>query len=183
MDAPAIVAALETLVPGSGAQAVPSLDQPTILVNADRLLAVCAALRDAPDLRFTALVDIVAVDMLPRVPRFDLNYSLVATSVPARVRVKVRVDGAEPHVPSVTGVWPSAGFLEREVWDLLGVVFDGHADLRRLLTADDWEGHPLRKDYPVQVNLPVAVYAPTQVTEEQFRESILKDRRVRGDTG
>jgi NADH:ubiquinone oxidoreductase subunit C len=83
----------------------------------------------------------------------------------------------------VTGVWPSAGFLEREVWDLLGVVFDGHADLRRLLTADDWEGHPLRKDYPVQVNLPVAVYAPTQVTEEQFRESILNDRRVRGDTG
>jgi NADH-quinone oxidoreductase subunit C len=183
MDASAIVAALDTLVPGSGARAVPSVDQPTILVAADQLIAVCTALRDAPELRFVALLDIVGVDMLPRVPRFDVNYSLVATDVPARVRVKVRVDGAEPHVPSVTGVWPSAGFLEREVWDLLGVVFDGHADLRRLLTADDWEGHPLRKDYPVQVNLPVAVHAPTQVTEEQFRESIQKDRRVRGDKG
>jgi NADH-quinone oxidoreductase subunit C len=93
----------------------------------------------------------------------------------------VRLDGVEPHVPSVTGIWPSAGFLEREVWDLMGVVFDGHADLRRLLTADDWEGHPLRKDYPVQVNLPVAVQAPTQVTEEQFRATIEQDRRVRGD--
>jgi NADH-quinone oxidoreductase subunit C len=183
MDAPAIVAALETLVPGSGVQAVPSVDQPTILVKADRLLDVCGALRDAPSLGFTALIDIVGVDLLPRVPRFDLNYSLVATSVPARVRVKVHADGAEPHMPSVTGVWVSAGFLEREVWDLLGVVFDGHPDLRRLLTPDDWEGHPLRKDYPVQVSLPVAVHAPTQVTEEQFRESIQKDRRVRGDKG
>jgi len=181
MDAPAIVAALDTLVPGSGVRAVPSVDQPTILVEANHLLDVCGALRDAPALGFTALIDIVGVDRLPRVPRFDLNYSLVATSVPARVRVKVHADGAEPHVPSVTGVWRSAGFLEREVWDLLGVVFDGHPDLRRLLTADDWEGHPLRKDYPVQVNLPVAVHAPTQVTEEQFRESIRNDRRVRGD--
>jgi NADH-quinone oxidoreductase subunit C len=183
MDAHAIALALDALVPGSGTLAVPSLDQPTLLVTADRLPAVCAALRDAPGLQFTALVDIVAVDMLPRVPRFDLNYSLLAADVPARVRVKVRVDGVEPHVPSVTGVWPSAGFLEREVWDLLGVVFDGHPDLRRLLTADDWEGHPLRKDYPVQVNLPVATQSPTQVTEEQFRENIQNDRRVRGENG
>jgi NADH-quinone oxidoreductase subunit C len=181
MDAPAIVAALKTLVPGSGARAVPSVDQPTILVEADQVIAVCLALRDAPELRFAALVDIVGVDMLPRVPRFDLNYSLVATSVPARVRVKVHADGVEPHVSSVTGVWPSAGFLEREVWDLLGVVFDGHPDLRRLLTADDWEGHPLRKDYPVQVDLPVRTHQPIQVTEAQFRDTIEKDRRVRGD--
>jgi len=183
MDAPAIVAALETLVPGSGARAVPSIDQPTILVEAGQLIAVCTALRDAPELRFAALIDIVGVDWLPRVPRFDLNYSLVAPAVPAHVRVKVYADGTEPHVPSVTAVWPSAGFLEREVWDLLGVVFDGHADLRRLLTADDWEGHPLRKDYPVQVNLPVATRSPTQVTEEQFRQNIQDDRRVRGEKG
>jgi len=181
MDAPALVAALETLVPASGTRALPSVDQPTILVAADQLIAVCTALRDAPELQFAALIDIVGVDMLPRVPRFDLNYSLVATSVPARVRVKVHADGTEPHVPSVTGVWLSAGFLEREVWDLLGVVFDGHPDLRRLLTADDWEGHPLRKDYPVQVDLPVSTHEPIQVTEAQFRDTIEKDRRVRGD--
>ena len=184
MDAPALVAALEPLVPGARVEALPSVDQPVILVAAGDLVRVCTALRDDPALRFTALLDVVGVDFLPRTPRFDVNYSLVATSgtSPARVRVKVQADGDEPHVPSVTGVWPSAGFLEREVWDLLGVVFDGHPDLRRLLTPDEWEGHPLRKDYPVQVNIPVKLHEPIQVTEEQFRENILKDRRVRGES-
>jgi len=183
MDASAIIAALETLVPGSGAQVVASIDQPAILVPADRLLAICGALRDDPAFQFTALLDIVGVDNLPKEPRFEVNYSLVAVDVPARLRVKVRVGGDEPHVPSVTGIWPSAGFLEREVWDLFGVVFDGHQDLRRLLTAEDWEGHPLRKDYPVQIDLPVKFEAPTQVTEAQFRDTIEKDRHVRGDRG
>jgi NADH-quinone oxidoreductase subunit C len=184
MDALTIVTALETLAPGARVAAVPSIDQPVILVAAADLVPVCTALRDDPGLRFTALVDVVGVDYLPRSPRFDLNYSLVATTgrpAPARLRVKVQVDGDAPHVHSVTGIWPSAGFLEREVWDLLGVVFDGHPDLRRLLTPDDWEGHPLRKDYPVQVNIPVKLHAPLQVTAEQFRAHIEKDRRVRGD--
>jgi NADH-quinone oxidoreductase subunit C len=180
MDATAIIAALDTLVPDSGAQALPAVDQPTILVPAGRLPAVCQALRDDPAFRFSALVDIVGIDNLPAEPRFEVNYSLVAVDVPARLRVKVRVPAAAPRVPSVVGIWPSAGFLEREVWDLLGVVFDGHPDLRRLLTAEDWEGHPLRKDYPVQVDVPVKFDAPTQVTEEQFRETIRKDRLQRG---
>ncbi len=94
--------------------------------------------------------------------------------------MKVRLGGGEPHVASVTGLWPSAGFLEREVWDLFGVVFDGHPDLRRLLTPEDWAGHPLRKDYPLQVDVPVAFHEPLQVTEDQFRDRIRKDRRVRG---
>ena len=183
MDASAIIAALETLVPGSGAQALPSVDQPTILVPADSLLAACGALRDGPGLRFTALVDIVGIDNLPAEPRFEVNYSLVAVDAPARLRVKVRVGGAEPRVPSVVGIWPAAGFLEREIWDLFGVEFEGHPDLRRLLTAEDWEGHPLRKDYPVQVNVPVKFDAPTQVTEEQFRATMEKDRKSRGDRG
>jgi len=181
MDASAIIAALDTVVPGSGAEAVASVDQPSVLVPADRLLAVCAALRDEPALRFTALVDIVGVDHLPNEPRFEVNYSLVAVDVPARLRVKVRVGGERPTVPSVVAIWPSAGFLEREVWDLFGIVFDGHADLRRLLTAEDWEGHPLRKDYPVQVDVPVRFEAPTQVTEEQFKATINQDKRLRGE--
>jgi NADH-quinone oxidoreductase subunit C len=181
MDASAIIAALEKVAPGSGAEALASVDQPAILVSADRLLAVCGALRDDPAFRFTALVDIVGVDSLPREPRFEINYSLVAVDVPARLRVKVRVGGAEPRVPSVVGIWPAAGFLEREVWDLFGVEFEGHPDMRRLLTAEDWEGHPLRKDYPVQVDVPVKFDAPTQVTEEQFRETIRKDRLQRGE--
>jgi NADH-quinone oxidoreductase subunit C len=183
MDASAIIAALQQAVPGSGAQALASIDQPAILVPADRLTAVSAALRDDPELRFTTLVDIVGIDNLPNEPRFEVNYSLVAVDVPARLRVKVRVGGERPSVPSVVGIWPSAGFLEREVWDLFGVVFEGHPDLRRLLTAEDWEGHPLRKDYPVQVDVPVKFDAPTQVTEAQFRETMERDRRIRGERG
>ena len=179
MNSRAIIAALETAVPGVRAEALPAVDQPTILVSAEQLLTVAAALRDAPGLRFTALVDIVGVDLMPRVPRFDLNYHLVATSVPAHVRVKVRVDGESPSVPTVTGIWPAAGFLEREVWDLFGIVFDGHPDLRRLLTPDDWTGHPLRKDYPVQENAPVKFHEPLQVTEAQFRANLEHDRRSR----
>ena len=181
MDAPAIVAALKTLVPGAQVDAVASIDQPVILVAAGDLLPVCSALRDDPGLQFTALVDIVGVDFLPRVPRYEVNYSLVATMgpTPARVRVKVQADGADPRIPSVTGIWPSAGFLEREVWDLMGVAFDGHPDLRRLLTAEDWEGHPLRKDYPVQVDVPVRIHEPMQLTEDQFRANIEHDRQAR----
>ena len=149
MDASAVIAALETLVPGTGAEALASIDQPTILVPAKTLRAVGGALRDDPAFQFTALIDIVGVDNLPREPRFELNYSLVAVDAPARLRVKVRVGGEPPRVPSVAGIWPSAGFLEREVWDLIGVEFEGHPDMRRLLTAEDWEGHPLRKDYKV----------------------------------
>ena len=183
MDASATVSALDRLVPGSGAEVVPAIDQPAIVVPADHLVPVCRALRDDPALRFDALVDIVGVDQQPREPRFDVNYSLVATGVPARLRIKVRPGGDFPHVPSVTGVWASAGFLEREVWDLLGIVFDGHPDLRRILTADDWVGHPLRKDYPLQIDLPVKTHEPIQVTEEQFKERIAKDRQARGGRG
>jgi NADH-quinone oxidoreductase subunit C len=180
MDASAVVAALDSLVPASGAEAVPSIDQVTIRVPSDHLISVCRALHDEPALRYTALVDIVGVDGQPREPRFELNYSLVAPDVPARLRVKVALGGDGPHVPSVTGIWPSAGFLEREVWDLLGVDFDGHPDLRRLLTPDDWVGHPLRKDYPVQIDMPVKIVEPIQVTEAQFRETIRQDRHARG---
>ena len=183
MDASAVIAALETLVPGTGAEALASIDQPTILVPAKTLRAVGGALRDDPAFQFTALIDIVGVDNLPHEPRFELNYSLVAVDAPARLRVKVRVGGEPPRVPSMVGIWPSAGFLEREVWDLIGVEFEGHPDMRRLLTAEDWEGHPLRKDYPVQVDVPVKFDAPTQVTEAQFRATMEKDRRLRGDKG
>lgn len=185
MDAVAIANAVKALLPWCCAEPVESLDQPTIVVPADHLAAVATALRDDPGLRFTLPVDIVGVDFLPREPRFELNYHLISPDrdAPVRLRVKVRLPGADPHVASLTGVWPACNFLEREVWDLVGVVFDGHPDLRRLLTPEDWEGHPLRKDYPVQVKLPVKTEAPVQLTPEQFKANLEKDRFVRKEPG
>jgi NADH-quinone oxidoreductase subunit C len=185
MDAAAIANALKALVPGCGAEPVDTIDQPTVVVPAGHIVAVAAALRDDPALRFTLPIDIVGVDFLPREPRFEVNYHLVSPDreQPIRVRIKVRLAGDTPHLDSVVGIWPACDFLEREVWDLLGIVFDGHADLRRLLMPEDWEGHPLRKDYPVQIKLPVRTDEPIQLTAEQFRANIEKDRRPRGGSG
>jgi NADH-quinone oxidoreductase subunit C len=179
MDSTAIVTALRARVPGVEVRALASIDQPAIGVAADGLIAVCTALRDAPELRFTFLLDIIGVDRLPAEPRFEVNYSLVAPDVPARLRVKVALPGADPRVPTVTGVWPAAGFLEREVWDLMGIAFDGHQDLRRLLTPEDWVGHPLRKDYPVQIDTAAKSGSPLQMTATQFWGQMEDDRRAR----
>ena len=185
MDAVAIAHALNAAVPESGVEPTDAADQPTVVVPPDRIVAVAAALRDDPALRFTMAVDIVGVDFLPRDPRFEVNYHLVSPDreQPIRLRVKVRLAGDDPHLPTVKGVWPGADFLDREVWDLLGIVFDGHGDLRRLLTPEDWEGHPLRKDYPVQINMPVKTDEPIQLTQEQFQANIERDRRGRGGVG
>ena len=96
-----------------------------------------------------------------------------------RLRLKVRLHGNDAHVATVSDVWPAANWLEREVWDLFGVVFDGHPDPGRLLMPDDWEGHPLRKDYPVQIRKHADWAQPLQVTEEEFRANVAKDRLAR----
>ena len=90
------------------------------------------------------------VDRFPAEPRFEINYHHVSMARRERLRLKVRVDGANPVVETVTNIWPTANWHEREVFDLLGVRFEGHPDLRRILMPDDWEGYPLRKDYPVE---------------------------------
>jgi NADH-quinone oxidoreductase subunit C len=102
------------------------------------------------DLSFAYLSDITAVDRFPLEPRFDLNYHVL--SIPRReaLRLRVLLPGASPGVESVVQVWPTANWHEREIFDLFGVHFEGHPDLRRLLMPDNWEGHPLRKDYPVE---------------------------------
>jgi NADH:ubiquinone oxidoreductase subunit C len=95
------------------------------------------------------------------------------------VRLKVRLVADRAHIPTVSALWPAANWLEREVWDLFGIEFDGHPDPRRLLMPEDWEGYPLRKDYPVQITMKPRITEPTQVTEEEFRASIAKDRLAR----
>ncbi len=154
-------------------------DLPVIRVPAASIVDVCRVLRDHPALQFVVCLDITAADHFPRRPRIDIVYHLVSTSQSWTLRVVVQLNDVDEPVPTVSTVWPAANWLEREVWDLFGVTFAGHPQLERLLTPDDWEGHPLRKDYPVQVKLPVKTYAPLQLTEEEFRANGEADRRLR----
>ncbi len=122
----------------------------TLCIRAGRLRRVCEFLRDAPDLSFTYLSDVTAVDHYPNAPRFEVVYHLLSLATFSRLRLKVRVSGDEPEVESLVPVWPGADAFEREVFDLFGIRFQGHPYLRRILLPEDWEGHPLRKDYPTE---------------------------------
>jgi NADH-quinone oxidoreductase subunit C len=178
MTASEIIDRLAPLVPGASLEPADSVDFATIYVPADRLVETCRALRDADALRFSTLIEVTAADYLPRQPRFEVVYHLLSIARRLRLRLKVRVaDGAE--VPTVQSVWRGAGWLEREVWDMFGIVFDGHGDLRRLLMPDDWEGHPARKDYPVQIRKTTQTYEPMEVSEAEFRANIVRDRAGR----
>ena len=122
----------------------------TVVVPEQRLVRVAEYLASEPSLRFTFLSDLTTVDRFPMEPRFELNYHLLSIERSLRLRLRVRMAGAQPEVPSVTGVWPTANWHERESFDLFGIRFHGHPDLRRILMPEEWEGHPLRKDYPVE---------------------------------
>ncbi len=119
-----------------------------LVVSAEHLADVARVLRD--DFGFEMLLDVSAVDWLPREPRYDVNYNLLALDGNRRLRLKLQLAEVEsPHVSSVTPIWPGADWHEREVYDFFGIVFDGHPYLRRIFMPDEWIGHPLRKDYPV----------------------------------
>jgi len=121
----------------------------SVIVPPDRLLEAARILRDEPAAAFDYCSDVTACDWPTRAERFDLIYCLYSTRHRNRVRLKVRAADGQA-VPSVTGVWPAANWLEREVFDMFGVPFAGHPDLRRILMPDDWQGHPQRKDYPLE---------------------------------
>ncbi len=125
-------------------------DEVTITVEREAIERICRFLKEDPDLQYNFLADLCGVDWLgKREPRFEVVYNLYSIPRADRIRLKVRVpDGVE--VQSVSGVWPTANWHEREVFDMFGVRFTGHSDLRRILMPEDWEGHPLRKDYPVE---------------------------------
>ena len=189
MESDAIINVLSSSVPASGLEPVQSADgMPTIYVALDQLVQTCRALRDTPELQFAFLADLLPVDYYPREPRFEIVYLLASLGTagfgetPKRLRMKVRVPGADPTVPSVSSIWPAAGWSEREAYDLFGIHFTDHPDLRRILMPEDWEGYPLRKDYPVQIKQPVKTYEPLQVSQEQFVANIEATRdRARND--
>jgi len=180
MDSDALVRLMQEALPGVQLESAPSRDlQTTVFIPRDDVPAVMRTLRDRPELRFSVLAELTAVDFWPREPRFEVIYLLISIEHRLRLRLKVRLAGNDASVATVSGIWPSANWLEREVWDLFGIVFDGHPDPRRLLMPEDWEGFPLRKDYPVQIRMKPQVSQPMQVSEEEFRANLEKDRLAR----
>jgi NADH-quinone oxidoreductase subunit C len=180
MDADALIALLQQAVPGAHVEPAASIDlQTTVFVSREEVPAIARALRDVPDLAFRLLAELTAVDYWPREPRYEVVYLLVSFAHRTRLRMKVRLAGEDAHVATVSDVWPAANWLEREVWDLMGIAFDGHPDPRRLLMPEDWIGHPLRKDYPVQIRMTPHASEPLQVTAEEFRANVERDRLTR----
>jgi len=125
-------------------------EEMTIYVDRSDIREACALLRDDPACPFNFLSDVTCVDWYPSEPRFEVVYHLLSISKKERVRLKVRLNTSSLSLDSITSVWPAANYFEREVFDLFGVRFAGHPYLRRMMMPEDWEGHPLRKDYPVE---------------------------------
>jgi len=125
-------------------------DEMTIYVERSAIREASALLRDDANCPFNLLSDVTAVDWYPSEPRFEVIYHLFSIRNKERVRLKVRLNSDMTAVDSVTSVWPAANYFEREVFDLFGVRFNGHPYLRRIMMPENWEGYPLRKDYPVE---------------------------------
>ena len=123
----------------------------TVIVPREQLAAICSFLKSAPGLEFNFLSDLCGADRGPEEePRFEVNYHLFSVTRFHRLRLKVLLNEDDARVPTVTGVWRTANWHERETFDLFGIIFEGHPDLRRILMPDDAQGHPLRKDYPLR---------------------------------
>ncbi len=127
----------------------------TAIIQPDKIVAVITWLKNEPGLEFNMLMDLFGVDYLPRQPRFEVVYHLYSVSQNHRVWIKVQLDGARPEVDSITSLYKAANWFEREVWDMFGIKFNGHPDLRRILMYDQFEGHPLRRDYPIDKRQPI----------------------------
>lgn len=157
---PSYIAALEAAIPGSVLGLSYWVGDWTVVVPVSHLLEAARHLRDAPGAAFDFCSDVTATDWPLRPERFDVIYCLYSTYHRQRVRLKVRAAEHEP-VPSTTGVWPAANWLEREVFDMFGVNFTGHPDRRRILMPEDWQGHPQRKDYPLEGPGELLMESPT----------------------
>jgi NADH-quinone oxidoreductase subunit C len=125
-------------------------DETTVWIAAGSIREACSMLRDHRGFPCNFLEDVTCVDWYPSEPRFEVVYHLLSMAKKERVRLKVKLASGQLTVPSITSVWPSANFPEREVFDLFGIRFEGHPYLRRIMMPEDWEGHPLRKDFPVE---------------------------------
>ena len=144
-------AALQQVDPAWITSTTEALGETTVVVPREHIVAFCSYLKAAPESRFDFLADICGADRgVEEEPRFEVNYHLFSTTKHHRLRLKVVLNEEDAHVPTVTGVWRTANWHERETFDLVGIIFDGHPDLRRILLPDDWQGHALRKDFPLR---------------------------------
>lgn len=121
----------------------------TVWIERTAIRDACVALKNS-GLKFDALSDVTCVDWYPKAPRFEVVYHLFSTASKKRLRLKVKLSDADTSVDSLTPIWPSANFFEREVFDLFGIRFNEHPNLKRIMMPEGWDGHPLRKDYPVE---------------------------------
>jgi len=135
-------------LPGAALEHTVAFNQLTVAVRTDKIVDVARFLRDDPGCRFVSLIDVTAVDYPKREKRFDVVYHLLSPTLNARIRLRAEADETT-QVPSIIEVFPGADWFERETYDLYGVIFIGHPDMRRLLTDYGFEGHPLRKDFPL----------------------------------
>jgi len=133
------------------AEVIQAFGEITIIVPREHIVELCRYLKTTANFEFNLLADICGADRGPEEdPRFEVNYHLFSTTRFHRLRLKVLVSEEDSHVPTVTEVWRTANWHERETFDMFGVVFDGHPNLRRILLPDDWQGHALRKDFPLR---------------------------------
>ena len=148
---PQIAEALQRHHPEWGAEVVNALGETTVTVPREHLVDACMFLKTTAGLNFDMLADLCGFDRGPEEePRFEVNYHLFSTTRYHRLRLKVVLNEEDARVQTVTGVWRTANWHERETYDLFGVIFEGHPDLRRILLPEDWQGHALRKDFPLR---------------------------------
>jgi NADH-quinone oxidoreductase subunit C len=150
MDLPTIVDRVKQKFPESILDVASFLGETTLQLRAGDILSICRFLHDDSELAFDYLADLCGVDFYPREPRFQVVYHLCSTKTKLRIRLKVSLPGESPRVSSVCSTWKGADWLEREAYDMYGITFTGHPDLRRILLTPEWKGHPLRKDYPLR---------------------------------
>jgi|ERR1041384_2874688 NADH-quinone oxidoreductase subunit C len=154
LEYPALLPLVEALRQAHGdwlKDVVQAFGEITLIVPREQIVAVCNYLKTTPDFQFNMLADLCGADRGPEEePRFEVNYHLFSTTKFHRLRLKVLLNEDDPRVQSVTSVWRTANWHERETFDMFGVRFDGHPDLRRILLPEDWQGHALRKDFPLR---------------------------------
>ncbi len=149
-SASVVIDRLRAWKPESVSQVIEYRGETTIVVPPKLLLAIARQCKEDSELGFNQLSDATCVDRFPNEPRFELNYQLLSIPRLARIRLRTSISGQQPVIDSMEPVWPGANWMEREIFDLFGIRFEGHSDLRRILLPDEFEGAPLRRDFPVE---------------------------------